>query len=157
MDAVTNGTGPCIAPELAMSVNSRSWTEVELRRSAEVEPLLEQVVAAMVAQGYSRRTCWEMRLALEEAIVNGLRHGNRFDPTKRVLARFHVGPSAVLAEVEDEGPGFDPADVPDPTDPEHLERPCGRGLLLMHHYLTWLCYRGSGNHVTLCKQRLAPV
>src|SRR5262249_42605369 len=78
----TNGTGTCKAPELAMSVNSRSWTEVELRRSAEVEPLLEQVVAAMVAQDYSHRTCWEMRLALEEAIVNGLRHGNRFDPTK---------------------------------------------------------------------------
>ena len=140
-----------------MSVKSRSWTEVELRRSAELGPLLEQVVAAMVAQDYSRRTCWEMRLALEEAIVNGLRHGNRFDPTKRVLVSYHVGPSAVLAEVEDEGPGFDPADVPDPTDPEHLERPCGRGLLLMRHYLTWLCYRGGGNHVTLCKQRLAPV
>jgi serine/threonine-protein kinase RsbW len=157
MGAVTNGTGPCIALELAMSVNSRSWTEAELRRSAEVEPLLEQVVAAMVAQDYSRRTCWEMRLALEEAIVNGLRHGNRFDPTRRVLVRYLVGPSAVLAEVEDEGPGFDPADVPDPTDPEHLERPCGRGLLLMRHYLTWLCYRGGGNRVTLCKQRLAPV
>ena len=91
MAAVTNGAGPCQAPELAMRVNRRSWTEVELRRSAELGPLLEQVVAAMVAQDYSRRTCWEMRLALEEAIVNGLRHGNRFDPTKRVLARYHVG------------------------------------------------------------------
>ena len=157
MAAVTNGAGPCQAPELAMRVNRRSWTEVELRRSAELEPLLEQVVAAMVAQDYSRRTCWEMRLALEEAIVNGLRHGNRFDPTKRVLVSYHVGPSAVLAEVEDEGPGFDPADGPDPTDPEHLERPCGRGLLLMHHYLTWLCYLGSGNLVTLCKRRPGPV
>jgi hypothetical protein len=63
----------------------------------------------------------------------------------------------VLAEVEDEGPGFDPAAVPDPTDPEYLERPCGRGLLLMHHYLTWLCYLGSGNLVTLCKRRPGPV
>ena len=153
MDAVTNGTGPCIAPELAMSVNSRSWSEVELRRSAEVEPLLEQVVAAMVAQDYSRRTCWEMRLALEEAIVNGLRHGNRFDPTKRVLARFHVGPSAVLAEVEDEGPGFDPEAVPDPRTPENLERPGGRGLLLMRSYMTWVRYNSTGNCVTLFRSR----
>jgi serine/threonine-protein kinase RsbW len=56
-----------------------------------------------------------MRLALEEAVVNAVRHGNRCDPSKWVTVLFKVGPECVLAEVHDEGGGFDPARVPDPT------------------------------------------
>ena len=129
------------------------WTNAELRRSAEVSPLLECLVARMAEHGYPRRSCHEVRLALEEAVVNGLRHGNAGDPTKRVLVRYQVLPDAVVIDVEDEGPGFDPTAVPDPTRPENLDRPSGRGLLLMRHCTTWLRYRGRGNCVTLCKYR----
>jgi serine/threonine-protein kinase RsbW len=59
----------------------------------------------------------------------------------------------VLAEVEDEGPGFNPAVVPDPTLPENLEQTGGRGLLLMRHYMSWVHYSERGNHVTLGKCR----
>jgi serine/threonine-protein kinase RsbW len=127
--------------------------EVSLRRSEEVSPLLDDVIAGMAGHGYPPRTCWEWRLALEEAVVNGLRHGNGGDPAKRVRVRYLIGPEAVLAEVEDEGPGFDPAAVPDPTTPENLERACGRGLLLMRHFTSWLAYYGRGNLLTLCKYR----
>src|SRR5262249_14752678 len=105
------------------------------------------------ALGYPVRDCGGIRLALEEAIVNGLRHGNRGDPSKRVRVGYRVGPNTMLAVVEDEGPGFDPDRVPDPTLPENLDRPCGRGLLLMRHYMPWVCFARPGNRVLLCKRR----
>jgi serine/threonine-protein kinase RsbW len=118
-----------------------------------MEPLLECVVAQMAAHDYPRRSRQELRLALEEAVVNGLRHGNGGDPAKRVLVRYRVLPEAVVIDVEDEGPGFDPTAVPDPTLPENLGKPSGRGLLLMRHCTNWLWYQGCGNRVTLCKYR----
>jgi serine/threonine-protein kinase RsbW len=129
--------------------------EAYLRQATQVAPLLDAVVAAMCEVGFPGARCRELRLALEEAVVNGLRHGNGDDPAKRVRVRYRVGPEAVIAEVEDEGPGFDPARVPDPTAVENLDKPSGRGLFLMRHYTDWLCYHGRGNHLTLCKYRAA--
>jgi serine/threonine-protein kinase RsbW len=116
-------------------------------------PVLKVVAEEMAAAGYPEADRFALRLALEEAIVNAIRHGNRGDPSRRVHVRFEVGPDQVLAEVEDEGEGFDPARVPDPLAPENLERPSGRGLLLMRRYTTWLRYNRLGNCVTLCKER----
>ncbi len=127
--------------------------EVSVRRAREVTPLLDNIIAAMAEAGYQPATCRELRLALEEAIVNGLRHGNGGDPAKHVRVRVRITAEAVVAEVEDEGPGFDATRVPDPTAPENLHKPSGRGLLLMRHYTSWLTYHGRGNHLTLCKYR----
>jgi serine/threonine-protein kinase RsbW len=129
------------------------WRVVSLRRAEEVVPVLDEVAAALAALGYPERDGRGVRLALEEAIVNGLRHGNRGDPAKRVRVGYRVGPDLLLAFVEDEGPGFDPGRVPDPTRPENLERPGGRGLLLMRHHMSWVCFPKPGNRVLLAKRR----
>jgi serine/threonine-protein kinase RsbW len=115
--------------------------------------LLDAVVAAMAAECYPEGDVFAVRLALREAISNAVRHGNRGDPAKAVRIRYHVTPRRVLAEVEDEGPGFDPGQVPDPRASENVERDGGRGLLLMRLYLTWVRHNGRGNCVTLCKCR----
>jgi serine/threonine-protein kinase RsbW len=60
---------------------------------------------------------------------------------------------AVVAAMQ--GDGFDPDAVPDPLAPENLEKPSGRGLLLMRHYLTSVDFNEKGNHVTLCRCRSA--
>jgi serine/threonine-protein kinase RsbW len=130
-----------------------TWRQASLRRPDEVAPLVDRVAVAMAAHDYPQRTCWEMRLVLEEALANALRHGNGGDPAKRVRVCYRVGAADVLVGVADEGPGFDPAAVPDPTASENLEKPSGRGLLLMRHYSTWLRYHGRGNRLTLCKRR----
>jgi serine/threonine-protein kinase RsbW len=127
--------------------------EVSLCRIEELSPLLNEVAAALDRLGFTPTDCLGARLALGEAVVNGLRHGNACDPAKRVRVCYWVGPAALLAEVEDEGPGFDPASVPDSTALANLEKPSGRGLLLMRHYTTWLRFHGRGNRVTLCKVR----
>jgi len=131
------------------------WRALSLRRAGEVAPLVEALAAEMAGLGYPQRDCLGVGLAVEEAVVNGLRHGNREDPAKQVRVRYRVSPGAVLAEVEDEGRGFDPELVPDPTLPENLDRPSGRGLFLMRHYLDRVCFCGRGNRVVLYKRRPA--
>jgi serine/threonine-protein kinase RsbW len=124
-----------------------------LSSAGDALPVLDIVAEEMAAAGYPEADRFGLRLALEEAIVNAIHHGNRGDPSRRVHVRFDIGPDRVLAEVEDEGEGFDPARVPDPLAPENRGRPSGHGLLLMRHYTTWLRYNWLGNCVTLCKDR----
>jgi serine/threonine-protein kinase RsbW len=131
------------------------WTyrQANVRRLEDVTALLNDVLATLTGLNYSPTDCLGIRLALGEALVNGLRHGNRCDPAKCVRVCYWVSPAALLAEVEDEGTGFDPAAVPDPTTPSNLDRPGGRGLYLMRHYTTWLRYNDRGNCLTLCARR----
>ena len=127
--------------------------KTSLRTLAEVPRVLEAVVATLAGAGYSSQDQFAVRLALEEAVVNAIKHGHGFDPTREVRVLWEVTQQAARLEVEDEGPGFDPTEVPDPRQPENLDRPCGRGLLLMRHFLTRVEHRGRGNRVLLFKQR----
>jgi serine/threonine-protein kinase RsbW len=73
--------------------------------------------------------------ALREAVANAVRHGNRQDPDRLVRVAYTIANSTVTIRVEDEGEGFDPADIPDPTDPENLLRPSGRGIFYMRQFM----------------------
>jgi serine/threonine-protein kinase RsbW len=132
------------------------WCRTNVRTAAETIRVTEAVVAAMAAAGFPETDRFAVRLALEEAVVNGVKHGHHGDATKRVRVRYHISPERVLAEVEDQGPGFDPHQVPNPCDDDRLDKPSGRGLLLMRSYLTWLRFNERGNRVTLCKRRSQP-
>jgi serine/threonine-protein kinase RsbW len=146
----------CRQPAAAVQVPPPSWREASLRTLADMNPAIEAVVAAMTAERFPDRDLFAVRLALEEAVVNAFKHGNECDPGKQVRLRYRVEEDHVLTEVEDEGAGFDPHAVPDPRDPENLERSCGRGLFLMRAYMTWIRYNARGNCVTLCKRRSSP-
>jgi serine/threonine-protein kinase RsbW len=119
----------------------------------EVPGVIRVVATAMAAEGYPEKDRFGMRLALEEALVNAIKHGNHNDPTKGVRVDYRVTAEGVLVEVEDDGAGFDPRKVPDPCAPENLERPGGRGLLLMRSYMTWVRFNPRGNRVTLYERR----
>jgi serine/threonine-protein kinase RsbW len=73
--------------------------------------------------------------ALREAVANAVRHGNRQDPKRLVRLEYVLHDSAVTITVEDEGQGFDPAEIPDPTNPENLLRPSGRGIFYMRQFM----------------------
>jgi serine/threonine-protein kinase RsbW len=148
----SSGIVPCRRKTSELEASEQ---EVSLSRSEEVAPLLAGIVSALAKLGYSQRDRMGLELALEEAIVNSLRHGNGGDPSKQVRVHYRVTHQAVLIDVEDEGPGFDPNRVPDPTLPENRERPSGRGLLLMGHYTDWMRFSARGNRVTLYKCRSA--
>jgi serine/threonine-protein kinase RsbW len=90
---------------------------------------------------------------VEEALVNAIKHGNGLNPSKKVRIAYHVRAEHFEIVVADEGPGFDPDEVPDPTAPENLERCCGRGLMLMRHYMSEVAFNRRGNSVRLRKLR----
>jgi len=111
----------------------------------------EQVVARAEACGYSPESVFAIKLALEEALMNAIKHGNRRDPDKRVRLEYSVNPAQVRISVVDQGNGFDPAAVPDPTADENLECPTGRGIMLMRAYMDHVEFSDSGSAVQMVK------
>ena len=124
-----------------------SWPATRPRRSFQDE--IEQFL--LRSSHASTHEIFSIKLALEEALINAIKHGNQMDHTKKVRVLFRVAAGFFEVRVVDEGPGFDPGDVPDPTAVENLERPCGRGLMLMRHYMSEVCYSSSGNCVAMSK------
>jgi len=102
---------------------------------------------------YEDREIFGIKLALEEAIVNAIKHGNQMDNSKKVHVLFRVLPERFEIGITDEGPGYDPEDVPDPLADENLERLSGRGLFLMRHYMTEVTVHPPGNRLTMSKIR----
>ncbi len=133
--------------------NTAAWQEVILHTTCEVTPCINCLIDALAPLGFGERDLFGIRLALEEAIVNGIKHGNRNDAAKAVQVRYQISAAEFLIEVHDEGRGFDPDGVPDPLAPENLQRPGGRGVFLMRHYMTWVSYNERGNCVTMCRRR----
>jgi serine/threonine-protein kinase RsbW len=95
-----------------------------------------------------------IQLALDEAFVNAVRHGNNLDPAKTVHAQWSFDRKRFKITIEDQGPGFDPETLPDPTAEENLVRPHGRGVMLMRAYMTEVSFNRRGNIVTLTKDRV---
>jgi serine/threonine-protein kinase RsbW len=132
------------------------WHVKCLSSIQEMSQVIEAVVAAMTGLEYLPKDIFGTRLALEEAICNAIKHGHQHDPTKVVEVRYFIRADHLLLEVEDQGPGFDPSQVPDATAAENLQRPCGRGLLLMRHYAAWVRHNRTGNCVTFCIRSSEP-
>ena len=130
-----------------------AWRHERVLSPQGMARLLDAIGSAMSESGYQAKDIFAVRLALEEAIVNAVEHGHRGDGLKAVRVAYQVGPGQVLAEVEDQGRGFDPSRVPDPTAPENLDKPCGRGLFLIRRMMTWVHHSSRGNIVTLCRYR----
>ncbi|MHC4717031.1 MAG: ATP-binding protein [Planctomycetota bacterium] len=113
----------------------------------------EQFLAKVEAQGYSEAELFAVRLALEEALINAIKHGNRSDPDKTITVAVEMNGEDVAITVTDEGSGFDPDHVPDPTADENLEKPCGRGIMLMRVYMDDVTFNDRGNQVRMIKKR----
>ena len=96
-----------------------------------------------------RRIRFNFRTALAEALANAIAYGNRHDPARLVRVRVEVTRDAVRLHVTDEGRGFDPGDVPDPTRPEGLEREDGRGLFVLKSLVDQVAFNERGNSVCL--------
>jgi len=132
-------------------------TEVKIPSDTVVgQALQDQILRQLEELQFAEHDLFGVRLALEEALVNAIKHGNRLDPTKSVRVQWLIDHERVVIEIEDEGEGFDPGDVPDPTADENLERPCGRGIHLMRAFMTSIEYYDRGNRVVLIKAKTAP-
>jgi serine/threonine-protein kinase RsbW len=88
-------------------------------------------------------------VALDEAFVNAVKHGNKNDPTKLVRITAELTPNEASFTVEDEGEGFDIRKIPDPCDPANLFRTSGRGVLLIYNIMDEVEYNAQGNRVRM--------
>jgi serine/threonine-protein kinase RsbW len=91
-------------------------------------------------------------VALDEAFVNAVKHGNKNDPTKLVRVGAELSPKEACFTIEDEGEGFDVQTIPDPRDPSNLFKSSGRGVLLMYNIMDEVEYNAQGNRVKMVKR-----
>ena len=122
-------------------------------RFDEVASVRDRVTEAAQAHGFDESQIFGIKLALEEALTNAIKHGNAFDPDKSVTLDYQVDDEKLELTICDQGPGFEPDAVPDPTLDANLDQPCGRGVLLIQSYMTEIRYNKDGTCVTLVKRR----
>ncbi len=111
------------------------------------------VMEGLETHHYPEASRFAIRLALEEAVVNAFKHGSKGIPNPRVEFGYEVTDRNVFMRVKDPGPGFKPECLPDPTAPENLERPGGRGVMLMRAFMSKVEYRGCGNEIVMVYER----
>ena len=88
-------------------------------------------------------------VAVTEAVNNAIQHGNRYDALKKVNISYEVDGDTLMFVVQDEGKGFDYYNLPDPTAPENLEKPTGRGIFLMKHLADQVIFSDNGKTVEM--------
>lgn len=91
-------------------------------------------------------------VALDEAFVNAIKHGNKFDASKNVRIAADVSKEEARFIIEDEGEGFDVNNIPDPLDPQNLFKPSGRGVLFIYNIMDEVKYNERGNRLTMVKK-----
>lgn len=122
-------------------------------RLSELPKVQEAIIQPAQALGYGKEEIFAIRLALDEAVTNAIRHGNGGDPSKNVTIEYAVDDQAVRITVTDEGKGFCPDDLPDPTEEANLATPHGRGVMLMSVYMTDVKYNPCGNSISMVKRK----
>jgi len=115
------------------------------------------IMSILEDSGFGKEDVFAVHLALQEAFINAVRHGNQMDPDKEVKIEYLVDSGKFEISVTDDGDGFDPEAVPDPRCEENLYKPNGRGLLLMRAYMDVVEYNEKGNGVRMVRYRERPL
>ena len=113
---------------------------------AVVEKLIDKISAdhGIVAEHYGN-----VLIAMTEGVNNAIVHGNKLDETKSVSVSCAIDEKTLVFRITDEGPGFDYDNLPDPTAPENIEKPHGRGVFLMRHLADECAFEDEGRIVEL--------
>lgn len=138
---------------MTSDVNQNLWRHVkELPSvSADVAPFLDAIVEELERRSWDGGDVFAIRLALDEAVANAIEHGNRRDPSKKIILTAEICGERILVSIQDEGPGFHVDAVKDPTLAENLELPAGRGLFLIRNFMTRVWHNEKGNIIYMEK------
>ncbi len=140
-------------PDLDPSIHVRICSRYE-----EIE-LVDAVAAAVLEHlKFDEDTADNVRLAIREAVANGVQHGNKLQAEKPVDVHIKIDGGDFVIQVEDEGAGFKPEEVPDPLAPERLLKPSGRGIFLMRRLVDSVdfAFRDSGATQVTMRKRIPP-
>jgi anti-sigma regulatory factor (Ser/Thr protein kinase) len=132
-----------------------SWRfrEERIHSETEIGPALKTFTAEMTRWGYHYTDIFSSRWAIGEALLNAIRHGHQGDASKTVQLNYLTAADYVLAEVIDEGPGFDSTIVPSPFTSQQEGPLAKKGLFFMRLFTSWIRFEGRGNRIILCKLR----
>ncbi len=100
-------------------------------------------------------TMW-IGMAVREAVINAIKHGNQQDQSKQVDIRFSINADTIFVQVSDQGGGFDPTNLPDPLDPENLLKPSGRGIFYIRSFMDQVefsSHPGGGTVVKMLRRK----
>jgi serine/threonine-protein kinase RsbW len=115
-----------------------------------VEEAVDLLARHCLASGLPpRRARFNLRVVLAEALTNAIVYGNAMDPAKRVDVRVDVDGGRLAIHVRDEGDGFDPTQIPSPTDPDRIQRTDGRGLFLIRQLSDEVHFNERGNAICM--------
>jgi serine/threonine-protein kinase RsbW len=105
--------------------------------------------------GFDEDTVPNIAMAVREAAVNAVLHGNQYDPEKHITAIFETTADDLIIRISDQGPGLDPDTIPDPLAPENILRGSGRGIFLIRAFMDEVNFRQlhPGTELTLIKHR----
>jgi serine/threonine-protein kinase RsbW len=117
-----------------------------------INRVTDLVAGAFNELGLNEDAIFDIKLAIQEAVVNAVEHGNGSDPRKMIHVSCDANDDSVILVVRDEGDGFDLNSVPDPTLPENILREHGRGIFLMKSLCDEVRYNPLGNEVTIAKR-----
>ena len=116
-----------------------------------INELIDRILVLAVGVGLKDAAIFAVRLAIEEAITNAFVHGHQgLGSDVPVLVEYRVFNDEIQIAIEDQGPGFVPETLPDPTLVENLSKPFGRGVMLMKAYMTEVLFNPRGNRVKMC-------
>ena len=116
----------------------------------EINEFIETLLDEAEQAGYGSSSIFAIRLAIEEAITNAFEHGHEgLDENLTVRVEHFVSPTAIEIAIQDQGPGFTPDSLPDPTLLENLSKPSGRGVMLMKAYMSEVLFNETGNRVLM--------
>ncbi|MGQ1910646.1 ATP-binding protein [Marinifilum sp. RC60d5] len=118
----------------------------ELENISRVEKLIDDITCS---HNISSEVYGKISVAIIEAVNNAILHGNRLDVSKQVKVEYNIDEEAIQFIIEDEGTGFDFANIPDPTLPENLEKTHGRGIFLMNHLADDIEFNENGTLVEM--------
>jgi serine/threonine-protein kinase RsbW len=125
--------------------------ESTLESVNKAEAMSEQIASQA---GFDEDTRGGISMAVREAMINAVLHGNAYDPTKSVNLTFEQNGGELIITITDQGKGLDPAEVPDPLAPENLMKQSGRGIFLMRAFMDEVRFRklDPGTEITLIKR-----
>jgi len=116
--------------------------------------LIRNVIERLEKENWGDDALFAVHMALEEAVMNAIKHGNRRDVAKKVHIEVDCNCNKLEMTVRDEGAGFSPDQLPDPTDDANVEIASGRGVLLMKEFMDEISYNATGNEVRMVKRKL---
>lgn len=151
---LADSTGDAVARASSQPMGRASTVKMIIASRLEEVPRVHEAVRQALEQaGYDKQALFGVRLAMEEALCNAVRHGNCGDPDKKVTVEWAIDEQQVRISVCDEGCGFKPGALADPTLDENLTQPGGRGVLLMRAYMNSVSFNPQGNCVTMVRER----